>query len=73
MNNIEKEEGLLKMKNTKKLIGTSKAYRIKVGSNYRIGAEIDLVLNSDNKEGKYFSLKRFLHRKDIYRKFPIKK
>ena len=48
------------IRNLKKLKGHSIAYRIKVGS-YRIGVFI---------ENDVVEFARFVHRKDIYKKFP---
>jgi mRNA interferase RelE/StbE len=48
------------IRNLKKLRGHSIAYRIKIGS-YRIG----LFIENDIVE-----FARFIHRKDIYKKFP---
>lgn len=48
------------IRNLKKLRGHSIAYRIKVGS-YRIGVFI---------ENDIVQFARFIHRKDIYKKFP---
>jgi len=60
-----------KIKDTNKITGTNNAYRIKIDDSYRIGVEIDTEFDTENnKEILFFSLKRFLHRKDIYNKFP---
>ena len=61
---IQKAEGaevLEQISNTKKLIGFTVYYRIKIGD-YRIGLE----LISSNE----IRLITILHRKDIYKKFP---
>ncbi len=70
--NIENEDEIsFKLKNTKKIIGSKNAYRIKVNDSYRIGAEIEKENgNAKEEDKKYFLLKRFLHRKDIYNRFP---
>lgn len=60
------DEISIKIKNSKKLKNADNSYRIKV-DDYRIGAEVDEVENKS-----FFSFKRFLHRKDIYKKFPKK-
>ncbi len=69
---IENEDEIpFKVKNTKKISGSENAYRIKVDNSYRIGAEVDKEQDKETaEERKSFSLKRFLHRKDIYNKFP---
>ncbi len=69
---IENEDEIsFKLKNTKKIIGSKNAYRIKVNDSYRIGAEVETENDVEiKKKKKAFSLKRFLHRKDIYNKFP---
>ncbi len=69
---IETEDEIpFKVKDTKKITGSDNAYRIKVDDSYRIGAEVDKEQDTQTKEEKkIFSLKRFLHRKDIYNKFP---
>ena len=74
IDDIEDEDEIpFKLKDTRKISGSEHAYRIKVNNNYRIGAEIDKERDdSEKKERKIFSLKRFLHRKDIYNKFPAK-
>lgn len=58
--NIEKAATFAEVKNVKKLSGFSNCYRIKI-DNYRIG-----IVLEDNK----VVLVQFLHRKDIYKKFP---
>ena len=60
-----------KIKNIRKITGAKYAYRIKVDTKYRIGAIIVEV--DGNSDIKMFLLKRFLHRKDIYNKFPSNK
>lgn len=57
---IEAAKTLADITNVKKLEGYQHLYRIRVGD-YRIG----VYCESDEVE-----LMRFLHRKDIYRKFP---
>ena len=57
---IKKEGSLESFKNTKKLEGYQNYYRIRIGD-YRLGLKI-------TDEG--ITLIRFLHRKEIYRKFP---
>ncbi len=70
--NIENQDEIpFKVKNAKKITGTKNSYRIKVDDSYRIGAEVDNEQEeTTQKIKKKFSLKRFLHRKDIYDKFP---
>lgn len=64
-----KDEITQKLTNTKKIVNSENAYRVKVDQNYRIGAQVE----PDNETGdESFNLKRFLHRKDIYNKFPPK-
>ena len=60
-----------KIKNIRKIANSKNAYRIKVDAKYRIGAII--VEIDDNSDMSLFLLKRFLHRKDIYNKFPSNK
>ncbi len=69
---IENEDEIaFKIKNTKKIIGSKSAYRIKVNDSYRIGAEVETESDEEVVEKKkFFLLKRFLHRKYIYNKFP---
>lgn len=68
---IEKEDDLLlKISNTKKISGANHAYRIKITHEYRIGVIIESEENENKLIVEIFSLKRFLHRKDIYKKFP---
>jgi mRNA interferase RelE/StbE len=57
----EEAETLEQISNTKKLIGFTVYYRIKI-SDYRIGLEL---INSNE-----IRLITILHRKDIYKKFP---
>lgn len=57
---VESADSPLEIRNLKKLKGHSIAYRIKVGS-YRIGVFI---------ENDIIEFARFIHRKDIYKKFP---
>ena len=70
---IENDDEIpFKVKDTKKITGSENAYRIKVDDSYRIGAEVDIEKDEQTtEEKKIFSLKRFLHRKDIYNKFPV--
>lgn len=56
----EQVQNLQQLENIKKLRGTDRYYRIKLGD-YRIG----LILESGT-----LIFVRFLHRKDIYRYFP---
>lgn len=71
MTEIDNEDEIpLKIKNTKKITGSENAYRVKVDDSYRIGAEVDKEEKENQEQKKIFSLKRFLHRKDIYNKFP---
>gem|GEM_PF-5236130 len=69
--NTESEE-VPDIKEMLKMEGSENAYRIKVGQSYRIGALIEEEEETENEteDNRFFSLKRFLHRKDIYRKFP---
>ena len=72
--NIDKEEDItIKIKNTKKISNANNAYRIKVDHNYRIGAIVEHEEDEHNTVKITFSLKRFLHRKDIYNKFQKNK
>jgi mRNA interferase RelE/StbE len=57
----EEAETLEQISNTKKLIGFTVYYRIKI-SDYRIGLEL---INANE-----IRLITILHRKDIYKKFP---
>jgi mRNA interferase RelE/StbE len=57
----EEADTLEQISNTKKLIGFTVYYRIKI-SDYRIGLEL---INSNE-----IRLITILHRKDIYKKFP---
>ncbi|OQX99482.1 MAG: plasmid stabilization protein [Bacteroidetes bacterium 4572_128] len=62
INEIEKSDDILEISNIKKMKGkTFNAYRIKIGD-YRIG-----IFYVDG----MIELTRFMHRKDIYRYFPI--
>ncbi len=72
--NIENEDEIpFKVANTKKIVGSKNAYRIKVDNSYRIGEEIDKDKNElTNEDNQVFSLKRFLHRKHIYEKYKRK-
>lgn len=60
INDIKKSNNLSDISNLKKLTKGKIYYRIRI-SNYRLGISL-----SDD----YVSLIRFLHRKDIYKKFP---
>lgn len=57
---LKKSENIYEIKNTKKIEGYPNYFRIKMGD-YRLGFKI-----VDNE----LELIRFLHRKDIYRRFP---
>ena len=57
---IEQAKDLGEMGNMRKLKGSDRYYRIKIGD-YRIGVTVDDDL---------VTFVRFLHRKDIYRYFP---
>jgi len=59
---IKTSESIEILTNIKKMQGFMSFYRIKIG-NYRLGFEL-------NKDLGEVVLKRFLHRKDIYRYFP---
>lgn len=61
---IENADKLAEILRIKKIEGYISFYRIKTG-NYRLGIE----LSTDNE----IILRRFLHRKEIYRYFPNKK
>jgi mRNA interferase RelE/StbE len=61
INNVQKTESIIQIKNLKKLKGFRNEYRIKIG-NFRLGIKIE-------KETVKFI--RCLHRKDIYKYFPI--
>jgi len=68
--NTESDE-LPEIKEMLKMEGSENAYRIKVGQTYRIGALIEEdEEEKKDEDNRFFSLKRFLHRKNIYRKFP---
>ena len=58
---IQQAEALSEIKNLKKLTGFKDLYRIRLG-NYRIGLRFS--------ETKELILIRFLHRKEIYQKWP---
>ena len=58
--NIKVGKDLSSLNNVVKLKGHSSAYRLKLG-NYRLGFFY---------ENDHITLSRFLHRKDIYKKFP---
>jgi len=60
IDSIKKAENISQIKNIKKLLGYKFYYRIREGD-YRIGLEVN------NEE---IILIRFLHRKDIYNKWP---
>lgn len=60
IDSIKKAENIVQIKNIKKLQGYKSYYRIREG-NYRIGVEI---------EDEVITFIRFLHRKDIYNKWP---
>ncbi len=57
---LKKSENIYEIKNTKKIEGYLNYFRIKIGD-YRLGFKI-----VDHE----LELIRFLHRKDIYRRFP---
>ncbi|MER3457355.1 MAG: plasmid stabilization protein [Chloroflexota bacterium] len=57
---VEQARRLEDIANLKKLTGGSHYYRIRVGD-YRIGLTI---------EGEVVTFVRFLHRRDIYKRFP---
>lgn len=59
---LDKAQSLKDIPNLKKIRGYSIYYRIKI-TDYRIGFEVS---------GKELILCRFLHRKEIYQKFPPK-
>ena len=61
IDDLREAENIMSIANIKKLSGYKNFYRIRVG-NYRIGFE----LNSPDE----IILIRFLHRKDIYQKWP---
>jgi len=58
---IQQAEALSEIKNLKKLTGFKDLYRIRLG-NYRIGLRFS--------ETKELILIRFLHRKELYQKWP---
>lgn len=58
---LELIDSIDKMTNTKKLVGYTTYYRIKIGD-YRLGFE-----TNNSKEIRLITI---LHRKDIYKKFP---
>jgi len=58
---IEETESLSSINNLKKLVGHKDLYRVRLG-NYRIGLRFT--------EDQELILIRFLHRKDIYQKWP---
>lgn len=60
---LENSNSLLELPNVKKIKGYNSFYRIRMG-NYRLGME---EIRSN-----IICLTRFLHRKDIYRYFPLK-
>lgn len=57
---IENASRITDIPNIKKIKGTNSAYRIRIGD-YRLGFFYDNGI---------FELARFMHRKDIYKKFP---
>jgi mRNA interferase RelE/StbE len=57
---IQNSDDILSIKNIKKLKGSNKYYRIRLGD-YRIG----IIIENDIVE-----FVRFLHRKDVYKYFP---
>ncbi len=61
---------LPEIKEMLKMESSEDAYRIKVGQSHRIGAFVEKNDKIEEDDKRFFSLKRFLHRKDIYRNFP---
>jgi mRNA interferase RelE/StbE len=60
---LENSNSLTELPNVKKIKGYDSFFRIRIG-NYRLGLE--------EISGKGICLTRFLHRKDIYKYFPLK-
>lgn len=60
INALHEARALSKVSNVKKLKGHSTAYRIRIGE-YRLGCFV---------EGDEVILTKFMHRKEIYKKFP---
>jgi len=60
---LENSNSLIELPNVKKIKGYDSFFRIRIG-NYRLGLE--------EISGKGICLTRFLHRKDIYKYFPLK-
>jgi len=61
LGDFEKIKTIIKYKNIKELKGYSTYYRIRI-SDYRIGIRL---------ENWIIIMERILHRKDIYKKFPM--
>ena len=57
---VEQAHSLQEIANTRKLRGSDRHYRIRIGD-YRIGLSV---------EGNTVTFVRFLHRRDVYRYFP---
>ena len=60
---LENSNSLIELSNVKKIKGYDSFFRIRIG-NYRLGLE--------EISGKGICLTRLLHRKDIYKYFPLK-
>ncbi len=60
---LENSNSLVDLPNVKKIKGYNSFYRIRMG-NYRLGME--------EIDSNVICLTRFLHRKDIYKYFPLK-
>lgn len=60
---LETSRSLTELPNVKKIKGYNSYFRIRIG-NYRLGLE--------EITGSVICLTRFLHRKDIYKYFPLK-
>lgn len=60
---LESSNSLKELPNVKKIKGYNSFFRIRIG-NYRLGLE--------EIDGKEICLTRLLHRKDIYKYFPLK-
>lgn len=60
---LENSDSLVDLPNVKKIKGYNSFYRIRMG-NYRLGME--------EIDSNVICLTRFLHRKDIYKYFPLK-
>ena len=58
---IKRIESLAELNGVRKMEGYPKYYRIKIGE-YRLGVKLETT---------ELKLIRFLHRKDIYRRFPL--